>query len=201
MLRRAKAGELASTNGGDEAVRSVLERPTLRRSRGSPHARDLVHGRAGLPGLRAGREDRGLTHWSPTRTSIGSWATGGLGVALALIAGFMGFELVVGIAADLLAVLADAAHMLGDAAALALALAAAWIAGRPASPERTFGSMRAEILAALANGVLLVALAIWILVAAVDRLRDPGDPVGGWILAAGVGIVNSVAAAVRGRTS
>ena len=85
----------------------------------------------------------------------------------------MGFELVVGIAADSLAVLADAAHMLGDAAALALALAAAWIAGRPASPERTFGSMRAEILAALANGVLLVALAIWILVAAVDRLRDP----------------------------
>ena len=58
-----------------------------------------------------------------------------LGAALALIAGFMGFELVVGIAADSLAVLADAAHMLGDAAALALALAAAWIAGRPASPE------------------------------------------------------------------
>jgi cobalt-zinc-cadmium efflux system protein len=127
-----------------------------------------------------------------------------LAVALALIAGFMVFELVVGVVADSLAVLADAAHMLGDAAALVLALAAAWIAGRPASPERTFGSMRAEILAALANGVLLVALAIWILIAAVDRLRDPADPVGSWILAAGVvGIaVNLAAAAVlRGRTS
>jgi cobalt-zinc-cadmium efflux system protein len=127
-----------------------------------------------------------------------------LAVALALIAGFMVFELVVGVVADSLAVLADAAHMLGDAAALALALGAAWIAGRPASAERTFGSMRAEILAALANGVLLVALAIWIVVAAVDRLRDPVDPIGGWILAAGVvGIgVNLVALAVlRGRTS
>jgi cobalt-zinc-cadmium efflux system protein len=127
-----------------------------------------------------------------------------LAVALALIAGFMVFELVVGIFADSLAVLADAAHMLGDAAALGLALFAAWIAGRPASPERTFGSLRAEILAALANGVMLVALAIWILLAAIDRLRDPADPVGGWILAAGVaGIaVNLAAAAVlRGRTS
>jgi cobalt-zinc-cadmium efflux system protein len=127
-----------------------------------------------------------------------------LGVALALIAGFMVFELVVGILADSLAVLADAAHMLSDAAALGVALVAAWIAARPVSAERTFGSMRAEILAALANGVMLVALAIWILVAAIDRLRDPPDPLGGWILAAGlVGIaVNLAAAAVlRGRTS
>jgi cobalt-zinc-cadmium efflux system protein len=127
-----------------------------------------------------------------------------LAVALALIAGFMVFELVVGILAESLAVLADAAHMLGDAAALGLALAASWIAARPASPARTFGTMRAEILAALANGVMLVALSIWILVAAFDRLRDPADPVGGWILVAGVaGIaVNLAAAAVlRGRTS
>jgi cobalt-zinc-cadmium efflux system protein len=127
-----------------------------------------------------------------------------LGVALALIAGFMVFELVVGILADSLAVLADAAHMLSDAVALGVALVAAWIAARPVSAERTFGSMRAEILAALANGVMLVALAIWILVAAIDRLRDPPDPLGGWILAAGVvGIaVNLAAAAVlRGRTS
>ena len=127
-----------------------------------------------------------------------------LAVALALIAGFMFFELAVGIFADSLAVLADAAHMLSDAGALGLALFAAWIAARPVSPERTFGFVRAEILAALANGVMLVALAIWIFVAAIDRLSDPPDPLGGWILAAGVaGIaVNLAAAAVlHGGTS
>ena len=120
-----------------------------------------------------------------------------LTIALALIAGFMLFELGVGLIADSLAVLADAAHMLSDAGALGLSLFAAWIAGRPTSRERTFGYMRAEILAALANGVALVALAIWIFVAAVSRLQDPPDPSGGWILVAGVvGVAVNVAAAV-----
>jgi cobalt-zinc-cadmium efflux system protein len=127
-----------------------------------------------------------------------------LGFALALVGSFMAFELVVGIVADSLAVLADAAHMLSDAGALGLALFAAWIASRPFSPERTFGSVRAEILAALANGVMLVALAIWIVIAAIDRLQDPPDPVGGWVLAAGVvGVAVNVAAAaaLRGGSS
>jgi cobalt-zinc-cadmium efflux system protein len=127
-----------------------------------------------------------------------------LTLALGLIGGFMIFELVVGVLADSLAVLADAVHMLSDAGSLALALFAAWIAARPASPERTFGYMRAEILAALANGVALVALAIWIVVSALDRLRDPPEPLGGWILVAGfagVAVNVAAAAALRGGAS
>jgi cobalt-zinc-cadmium efflux system protein len=58
-----------------------------------------------------------------------------------------------------------------------------WLAAKPATAERTYGFKRAEVLAALANGVLLVALAIWIFVEAIMRLRDPGDPLGGWMLA------------------
>ena len=76
-----------------------------------------------------------------------------LSVALGLIACFLVVEVVVGLLADSLAVLADAGHMLSDAASLALALFAAWLAGRPATPQRSFGYRRAEILAALANGV------------------------------------------------
>ena len=85
--------------------------------------------------------------------------------------------------------------MLSDNVALALALVAAWLATRPATPERTYGYKRAEVLAALANGVMLVALAIWIFVEAGMRLRDPGDVLGGWMLAiALLGIVVNVAA-------
>ena len=90
-----------------------------------------------------------------------------LGIALALVLAFAMVEAVAGIAADSLALLADAVHMLSDGGSLALALFALWLAGRPATPERSFGFRRAEILAALANGALLVALALWIFVAAV----------------------------------
>ena len=67
---------------------------------------------------------------------------------------------------------------------------------RPASPERSFGYQRAEILAALANGVALVAIAIWIVVEALQRLRDPVEPSGGWVFVVGVaGLVLNLAAA------
>jgi cobalt-zinc-cadmium efflux system protein len=106
-----------------------------------------------------------------------------LAVALALTAAYTVVEVVGGIAAGSLALLADAVHMLSDNVAIALALVAVWLAGKPATPERTYGYKRAEVLAALANGALLVALAIWIFVEAVMRIRDPGDPLGGWMLA------------------
>ena len=106
--------------------------------------------------------------------------------ALALIAAFTVVEVVVGYLADSLALLADAGHMLGDVGSLALALFAAWLGARPATPERTFGYRRAEILAALANGVALVLISIWIVVEAVGRLRNPVEPLGGWVLAVGV---------------
>ena len=85
--------------------------------------------------------------------------------------------------------------MLSDNLAIALALVAAWLATRPATPGRSFGYKRAEVLAALANGVLLVALSIWIFVAAAQRLSDPPDVLGGWMLViALVGIAVNLAA-------
>ena len=121
-----------------------------------------------------------------------------LGLALGLVLAFAVVEVVGGVLADSLALLADAAHMLGDAGSLGLAAFAVWIGRRPPTAQRTFGYRRAEILAALANGVALVALAIWIFVEAARRLADPPDPAAGWVLAVGAAglAVNLVAAAV-----
>ena len=85
-------------------------------------------------------------------------------------------EVVVGYVADSLALLADAGHMLADVGALTLALVAAWLARAARDPERSFGYRRAEILAALANGVVLVAIAIWIFVEALQRSATRSSP-------------------------
>ncbi len=120
-----------------------------------------------------------------------------LATALLLTASYTVVEVVGGLYAESLALLADAVHMLSDNVALGLALFAAWLAAKPATPERTYGYKRAEVLAALVNGMLLVALAIWIFVEAVMRLRDPGAVLGGWMLAiALVGMAVNVAAGV-----
>ena len=95
-------------------------------------------------------------------------------------------EVAGGLATGSLALLADAVHMLSDNVALALALFAVWLADRPTTPERTYGYKRAEVLAALANGVALVALSIWIFYEAFQRFRDPPDVLGGWVLVIGV---------------
>jgi cobalt-zinc-cadmium efflux system protein len=118
-----------------------------------------------------------------------------LAIVLALTLAYTVVEIVGGLATGSLALLADAGHMFGDSAALAVALGAAWLATRPATPERSFGYRRAEILAALANGIALVAIAIWVFVEAVGRLQDPPEVLGGWILVVGlVGLgVNLVA--------
>jgi cobalt-zinc-cadmium efflux system protein len=119
-----------------------------------------------------------------------------LGIALALVLGFAGVELAAGLLAGSLALLADAGHMLSDGLALGLALVASALAGRPATPSRSFGWRRAEILAALANAVLLVVLAAWILLTAVRRLGDPPEVAGGWVLATGAaGLLVNLAAA------
>jgi cobalt-zinc-cadmium efflux system protein len=105
-----------------------------------------------------------------------------LAVVLALTAALMVVEIVGGVLTDSLALLADAGHMLSDATSAGLALFAVWLAGRPATPSRSFGYKRAEILAALANGVLLVVVAAWILIEAWRRLDRPPDVLGGWML-------------------
>jgi len=119
-----------------------------------------------------------------------------LAAALALVAAFLVVEVVAGVLADSLAVLADAGHMLSDAGSLGLALFAVWMAQRPATPERSFGYARAEILAALVNGIALVAVAIWVFVEAGLRIADPQKPLGGWMIVVGVvGLAVNVGAA------
>ncbi|MDQ3891012.1 MAG: cation diffusion facilitator family transporter [Actinomycetota bacterium] len=98
-----------------------------------------------------------------------------LALALAVLLAFMALEVVVGLVAGSLALLADAGHMLTDALALAFALVAAWAASRPARGRWTFGFGRAEILAAQANGIALALIAVWIVYAAIRRLLDPID--------------------------
>jgi cobalt-zinc-cadmium efflux system protein len=105
-----------------------------------------------------------------------------LTLALALILGLMATEVVAGILADSLALLSDAGHMLTDAGAIALALFAAQLARRPAHGGFTFGFRRAEILSAQLNGATLVALAVVIGVAAIERLAHPPDVEGGVVL-------------------
>ncbi len=95
--------------------------------------------------------------------------------ALLLTASFMVAELVGGYLANSLALMADAGHMASDAAALALALFAMWIATHPHTERRTFGFHRAEILAALANGAMLMTIATLICWHALQRLREPQD--------------------------
>jgi len=86
-----------------------------------------------------------------------------------------------------LALLADAGHMLSDAAALALSLFAIWAASRPASAGRTFGYYRAEILAALVNGAVLLVIALFIFLEAIERIRHPPEVAGPLMLAVACG--------------
>ncbi len=101
-----------------------------------------------------------------------------LRIALALTASFTVVEIVGGLLTGSLALLADAVHMLSDNVSLALALLAVRLAARPPTPQRSYGYKRAEILAALFNGVALIGVSIWILYEAVRRLESP-EPVAG----------------------
>jgi cobalt-zinc-cadmium efflux system protein len=116
---------------------------------------------------------------------------------LALTLGYAGVEVVGGLVSGALVLLADAAHMVTDAAAVGLSLFAAWVASRPPSANKTYGYFRLEILAALANGVALVAVTGGILLEALQRLRTP-QPIGsGTLLAvAALGLLVNVVCAV-----
>jgi cobalt-zinc-cadmium efflux system protein len=119
-----------------------------------------------------------------------------LGAALALIVGLMAAEVVAGIVADSLALLSDAGHMLTDAVALALALAAIRLASRPPEGSFTYGMKRAEILSAQVNGVTLLLLGLLIVYEGVRRLINPPEVEGALVLiVAVVGIAVNVWAA------
>ena len=137
----------------------------------------------------------------------GAVATGAdrrpLATALTLIVALMAVEVVAGIAAGSLALLADAAHMLTDAAALAMALGAAVMGARPATGRWTWGFRRLEVLAAQVNGATLGVLGLWIVWSAIGRLISPEDVRGGVVLVvalAGIA-VNLVATAILSRAS
>jgi cobalt-zinc-cadmium efflux system protein len=111
---------------------------------------------------------------------------GKLRLALAIIASFMLVEVVAGLAANSLALLSDAAHMLTDAGAIGLALLAARIAARPSSGTFTYGMRRAEVLSAQINGASLLVLAAVLGVETARRFADPPEVAGALVIVVGV---------------
>jgi cobalt-zinc-cadmium efflux system protein len=136
-------------------------------------------------------------HHGPAPTAGPAVSSRRLALALALIVAFMVVEVIVGVLAHSLAVVSDAAHMLTDAAAVALSVFAVRLSARPAGGAMTFGWRRAEILAAQINGATLLVLAVAIVYSAIGRLISPPH-VAGWpmvaVAVAGV-MVNGVATA------
>jgi cobalt-zinc-cadmium efflux system protein len=129
-----------------------------------------------------------------------SGVSGRLAIALGLTLCFFVVEVVAGFLTHSLALLSDAGHMLTDSGALVLALAAQRIAARPRTRTHTFGFRRAEILAALANGALLIATTAGIIVESIERLLSPPKVDAGpmlWVAIAGLA-VNLLAALVLG---
>jgi cobalt-zinc-cadmium efflux system protein len=118
-------------------------------------------------------------------------------IALGINAAMVAVEVVGGVLTGSLAVLADAGHLLSDVGAIGLGLLAAALASKPGAGRRTFGYQRSEVLAALANGLLLVAVGVAVAVAAVGRLGDPPSIDGGGVLALGLfGLAGNLAAAL-----
>ena len=117
-------------------------------------------------------------------------------LVLGITATFMLVELIGGLLANSLALMADAGHMLSDVAALGLSAFALWFSRRPATAAKSYGYMRIEILAALVNGATLIIISVIILWQAWLRLRQPQDVQGALMLgvAAGGLLVNIVAA-------
>jgi len=109
-----------------------------------------------------------------------------LRLALWLTLVMMVIEVIAGWLSGSLALMADAGHMFTDSSALALSLFAARFATRPATPEKTYGYYRLEILAALANGVALWLIVIWIYIHALDRLQHPLLIQSGWMISIAV---------------
>lgn len=97
----------------------------------------------------------------------------GLTIALLITAGIMLLEFFGGVITNSLALLSDSGHMLSDASSLALSLVAIWFATKPASPNKTYGFYRFEILAALFNGVTLFVIAGFIVWEAIQRFYNP----------------------------
>ncbi|MDB4908495.1 MAG: hypothetical protein JWO05_3279 [Gemmatimonadetes bacterium] len=118
----------------------------------------------------------GCSHGEGASTRALRWALGLTAVLLVA-------EVIGGLVSNSLALLADAGHMLTDVGALALSLFVVWFAKQPSKPEKTYGYLRWEILAALLNGATLLGISVWIVVEAVSRFRHPEHVAGGVMLA------------------
>jgi len=117
-----------------------------------------------------------------------------LAIVLGLTTAYLVAEVIGGLLTHSLALLADAGHMLTDVAGLILALFAIRFAERPATPERTYGYYRIEILAALVNAVVLIGISLYILYEAYERFRNPPEiQSGGMLAVALVGLVVNIA--------
>ena len=138
-----------------------------------------------------GHDHHGHHHHGHSHAHAGARNRRRLTITLALAAVYLVAEVVGGLMANSLALLADAGHMLSDVGALALSLFAIWIAQKPATPRRTYGYYRTEILAALANAATLIAISLYIFFEAYHRLREP-QPVQGelvmWIAVGGLAV-------------
>ena len=116
-----------------------------------------------------------------------------LGFAVLFTLGFAGVEVVGGLWADSLALISDAGHMLTDSSALGLAALAAWLAHRPASKRHSYGLGRVEILAALVNALVMIALVAGIAASAIGRLLDPRPVTGQAVMiVAAIGLVVNI---------
>ncbi|MEV6957773.1 cation diffusion facilitator family transporter [Streptomyces sp. NPDC051207] len=142
--------------------------------------------------------DHGHAHGAPAGATAAAAYRGRLRVALAITLGVMVVEIVGGVLADSLALVADAAHMATDAVGLGMALLAVHFANRPPAGNRTFGYARAEILAALANCLLLLGVGGYVLYEAIERFVTPAGTEGGLTVVFGlIGLAaNSVSLAL-----
>ncbi|MEU1230275.1 cation diffusion facilitator family transporter [Streptomyces sp. NPDC005828] len=138
--------------------------------------------------------DHGHSHGGPPPTGTAAAAyRSRLRIALGITLSVMVIEIIGGVVADSLALIADAAHMATDAVGLAMALLAIHFANRPPSGNRTFGYARAEILAALANCLLLLVVGGYVLYEAIQRFIEPAETRGGPAIAfAVIGLVANV---------
>ena len=125
-----------------------------------------------------------------------SHAKSALKPALIITSAFLIAEFIGALYTNSLALLADSGHMLTDVAALSLSLAASWFSTRRATPQKTYGFHRVEILVALLNGVILVLIALYIFYEAYGRLANPPEVQAGWMLVvASVGLVANLVSA------
>lgn len=166
---------------------------------GAGPERKELHGRGHGSGHGHGAHDHahgGHGHSHNDFAALRKKSKGAMIAVLCLTFTFMAVEVVGGLLTGSLALLADAGHMLGDSAAILLALLAVWFAGRKPSKDKTYGYYRTEILAALFNGVVLIGLSLYILFEAFQRFTNPSEILSGPMLLVAIGglVVNLIAA-------